>query len=86
MRVAMPQRQPDKNGFLERAARENPVVVASQSSPREISPESVRRGASRERGRGDGGRGSPPPRRHRRAASRFDSTYEQTQPTARSSP
>ena len=60
MRVAMPQRQLRKNGFLERAARENPVAVASQSSPREISPESVRRGASRTRawaaaGRGDGG-------------------------------
>ena len=62
MRVAMPQRQLRKNGFLERAARENPVAVASQSSPREISPESVRRGASPASAvTATAGRGSPPP-------------------------
>ena len=60
-----PQRQHAKNGFLERerrAARENPVVVASKSSPREISPESVRRGASPASAvAATAGRGSPPP-------------------------
>ena len=64
------RRQPDTSWNAR--ARENPVVVASQSSPREVSPESVRRGASpvSGAGRGNGSRGDISPSRHRRDASK----------------